>query len=61
MLQNQIIADAAQIILLIQLIHEQERRYPMLKLIRKIREKVSLFLNGEDISSYDFYAGIMGV
>jgi hypothetical protein len=52
LLQNQIIADAAQIILLMELIHEQERRYPVLKLIRKLREQIDLFLDGQPPANY---------
>lgn len=52
LLQNQIIADAAQIILLMQLIYEQERKYPVLKLIRKIREHIDLFLDGRPAPAY---------
>jgi hypothetical protein len=52
LLQNQIIADAAQIILLMQLIYEQERKYPLLKLIRKLREQIDLFLDGQPAPAY---------
>lgn len=37
---------------ILEYVNEQERKYPMLKLIRKIREQIDLFLDGQPAPAY---------